>query len=424
MKNKFPDDFLWGAATSSHQVEGDNTLNDWWEWEQAGNTEPSGKACDHYNRFKEDFRIAKDLGHNAHRLSLEWSRLEKEEGVWDASEWDHYKAIIDELKSLEIEPILTLNHFTLPSWLSHKGGWQNKDIIRLFSRFAIKAVKELGEKVQYWIPINEPYIAAFLSYFKGEWPPCEKNFDSALLAAKNMLEAHVEAYSLMHEAARSSSSIMKPKIGVAKAVTAFHPCSKYSLSDRVVTHLRNMFYNHSFIDSALKGKTDLFPFVKGKELPSSKALDFIGLNYYFRQFVHHEKPFKKHPIGEICDYGHHNIGKINNMGWEMYPRGLYEVVRSFSRYRLPIMITENGTSVDDDNMRKNFIKGHLTQLLKAINEGSPVIGYLHWSLMDNFEWAHGYKQKFGLVEVDFNTQKRTVRESARYYSSIITSGTI
>ena len=418
MQDKFPADFLWGAATSSHQVEGNNTLNDWWEWEQAGGSEPSGRACDHYARFKDDFRLAKSLNHNAHRFSLEWSRLEKAEGVWDQAEWDHYKAVLDALIALNIEPIVTVNHFTLPQWLSHKGGWTNEEAIKLFARFSAKAVEKLGSRAKYWIAMNEPYIVAFLSYYKGEWPPCEKDLPKAIKVAMNLLEAHVEAYKEMKDI---SSSI---QAGIAKAVTAFHPCSD-SPEDQEVTQLRNKFYNHSFISSAINGEMDLSPFAKTKKLSASGTVDFIGLNYYFRQFVHHEEPAKEYLIGEICGYEHHKeTGPLSNMGWEIYPEGLYEVVKDFSHYDLPIMITENGTSVSDDSIRRKFIQDHLVQLLRAINEGSPVTGYLYWSLMDNFEWAHGYSQRFGLVEVDFKTQARSIRDSARYYASVISSGKI
>lgn len=407
MTNKFPDNFLWGAAMSAHQVEGDNFYNDWWEWEQAGHTEPSGKACDHYHRFKEDFRIAKELQHNAHRLSIEWSRLEKKEGVWDAQEWDHYKEVVDELLRLKIEPIVTLNHFTLPLWLARKGGWKNDDIIRLFSRFAGKAVQELGDRAEYWITINEPLILAFIAYSQGRWPPCARGSDDEIYVIKNMLKAHVAAYQKMHEISKTITGVKALKVGIAKAVTTFHPCSKYSALDRIATFLRQRSWNHSFINSA------------------KKSLDFIGLNYYFREFVHHKKPIAKNPFGWICSRVHHeDAGRRTTVGWEIYPVGLYEVAKNFSRYKIPIIITENGLSTYDDTLRQEFIKEHLLYLLKAIEEGAPVKGYLHWSLLDNFEWSEGYGPKFGLIEVDYKTQKRTIKPSARYLASIIKAGQV
>jgi beta-glucosidase len=417
--NRFPENFMWGASTSSHQVEGHNVNNDWWEWEQAGNTEPSLAACDHYNRFREDFDIAKKLGHNAHRLGLEWSRLEKAAGSWDQKAWDHYKEVLDELIKLGIEPVVTLNHFTLPLWLARKGGWKSNDIIPIFERFAGKAVKELGNRVKYWITINEPMILAFIGYFKGDWPPCEKSFASMLYVTGNMLKAHTAAYMKMKETAATCDGIKPPQIGIAKAVATFHPCSRYSILDGISAFLRADFQNHAFIRSAITGRAGFFPYLRDK--PAVKnTLDFIGLNYYFREFVHHKNPVFKNPFGYICSQSHHkDAGKRTTMGWEIYPEGLYEVVKSFSRYKLPIIIAENGLSTYDDALRREYIKGHLSQLLRAINEKSPVIGYLHWSLLDNFEWTEGYTPRFGLVEVDYKTQKRTIKDSARYYAEVI-----
>jgi len=422
--NRFPARFLWGAATSSHQVEGNNNLNDWWEWEEAGGTQPSGMACDHYNRFREDFDIARELGHNVHRFSLEWSRLEKDDGVWDDSEWAHYREVIDELLSRGIEPIVTLYHFTLPLWLSRKGGWKNDDIVGYFSRFAEKAVKELGRRAQCWITINEPLVLAFIAYFQGKWPPFVKNFDDMMYVTNNMLKAHGEAYIKMKEAAMADDGIKRPEIGLAKAVATFHPCSNYSLTDRLSAHLRAIFQNHSFIKSSITGRALFFPYNFGK-LPFSNTLDFIGLNYYFREFIHHKFPIFKNPFGWVCSRAHHmDAGRRTGMGWEVYPPGIYEVVKGFTRYGLPIIISENGLSTDDDSFRRDYIKQHLLQLLRAIKEGVPVQGYLHWSLLDNFEWDSGYSQRFGLVHVDFETQKRTIKDSARYYAEIIRSGRV
>ena len=418
-KGMFPEGFLWGASTSSHQVEGDNFYNNWWQWEHSGGTSPSGKACDHYNLFTEDFKIAKELGHNAHRLGIEWSRVEKEEGTWDQSEWDHYKKVLDELLRLKIEPVVTLNHFTVPQWLDAKGSWLSDESPQLFSRFALKAIREFEGRVKYWITINEPNILAVLSYFLGQWTPCHKDFQEAVKVLKNMLKGHAQSYQKMHEHQIVHSKGNDIKVGIAKAVTAFHPCSGHSLLDRMVTCLRSRFHNYNFIDSAIKGRV-ILPGAHPEALPVKGALDFIGLNYYFRQFIHFEKHFLKNPFGEVCSFDHHpESGEITDMGWEVYPRGLYELVKKFSRYKLPIMITENGIAAKNDPARRRYIKNHLSELLRAINQGAPVIGYLHWSLLDNFEWDSGYTKKFGLVDVDFSSQKRTIRDSARYYSKVI-----
>ena len=420
--NKFPDDFLWGASTSPHQVEGDNVNNDWWKWEQSGGTEPSGKACDHYNRYKEDFGIAKELGHNAHRLGLEWSRLEKSDGKWDEQEWLHYTEVIDELLRLEIEPFVTLHHFTLPNWVAENGGWANEETIHKFSRFADEAVKRLGSRVRYWITINEPIVLAFIGCFQGNWPPFEKDFGRMLLATDNMLQAHVEAYVKMKKTSSTNINLNAPIIGLAKAIATFHPCSSLCLPDRIAAFLRHNFQDHSFIRSAIKGRAFFFPYIF-KKLAAKNTLDFIGLNYYFREFVHHKHSILKNPFGYVCSKEHHlDAGTRTDMGWEIYPRGIYESVKTFKRYKLPIFITENGLGTTDDDLRIEYIKGHLQWLLKAVNEGVPINGYMHWSLLDNFEWAEGYKMKFGLVDVDLKTQERKIKESARYYAEVIRRG--
>ena len=427
MTYQFPKDFLWGSATSSHQVEGDNLYNDWWQWEQKGLLpDRSGKACDHYNRFRQDFGLARELGHNAHRLSLEWSRLEKEEGAWDRNEWEHYKAVAHQLAALGIEPIVTLNHFTMPLWLFEKGGWKSPDAPAIFARFAARAIEELGDVVRYWIPINEPYILAILGHYRGKWPPGEKSLTNALLVMRNMIKAHAAAYRSMHEAADATSGLKRPRVGVAHAVTAFHPCAWHRIPDRLAAHYHNRFYNHSFVKSAIKGRTCL-PFVTGERLAAKRAVDFIGLNYYFRQFIRHVHPFdsKVSLFGEVCDPAHHkNAGPLTDMGWEIYPEGLYEVIRNFTRYNLPIMITENGIGTTDDNLRQRYIKSHLIQLSRALKSGAHLTGYLYWSLMDNFEWADGYAKRFGLIGIDYATQERTVRDSARYYASVIRAGRV
>ena len=196
----------------------------------------------------------------------------------------------------------------------------------------------------------------------------------------------------------------------------------HSIRDRLAAFLRSNFYNHSFIRSAIKGKAHFFPFFH-ENLSAKKTIDFIALNYYTREFVHYVNPFKEHPLGEICPRDHHKVGKRTDMGWEIYPEGIYELIKSFTKYNLPIFITENGIAADDD-IRKDFIKLHLKEIFRAMKEGTPVIGYLYWSLLDNFEWSEGYRPRFGLVHVDYKTQKRTIKDSARYLAEVIKSGRI
>lgn len=412
--------FLWGAATSSHQVEGNNRLNDWWRFEQEGRVkEKSGLACDQYRRFREDFDLIKSLGHNAHRLSLEWSRLQPEENKWDEAQWQHYREAIGYLKSLDIEPILTLNHFTLPLWLADKGGWTNMDSRDYLSHFGKKAVEELGDLVTYWITINEPMILSLLSYYLGTWPPGEKNLKKAFRAIEVLMHAHVRSYRLMHEAARDLHR-KRIYIGIAKEAAKMSPCDGKYIWDFFPAFYRHHFYNHMFTWSVMHGWI-LFPGYFIKILPYfGNALDFIGLNYYRRYHIKYCGPGPVQIFGDECACPvHKRFARYNQLGWEIYPRGLYEMIMDFSKYRLPIIVTENGITTDNDDQRIEFIMEHLDAVAKAKEKGCPVVGYFYWSLIDNFEWADGFRPRFGLVEVDYNTQKRTLRRSAHFYSEYI-----
>lgn len=414
MQQAFPENFIWGAATSAHQVEGNNRANDWWQWEQNGHTEPSGRACGHYDLFREDIKLARKLDHNAHRFGLEWSRLESAPGVWVKAEWDHYKSVLQAMRDAGLRPVLTLNHFTLPLWISSEGGWLNEKTSYRFGIFCEKAVTELAEWDPLWITINEPNILAMLCYHRGIWPPCEKNIRHALEALANLLKAHVLGY----EAIKSRLGD-KAKVGLAKAVTAFHPCRNHSVLDRFTAHRCNKFHNHAFLRCALEGRIRL-PMVKRETLPLRETLDFIGVNYYFRQFVRPGNLLKNPPSFRVCPPDRHkDAGPITDMGWEVYPPGLYEVLQSLKRYGLPLMITENGIATRDDTQRISYIRTHLKALQKALSEGVPVMGYLHWSLLDNFEWAEGFTKKFGLVEVEPESLKRIPRPSAIWMSEVI-----
>ena len=421
---EFPKDFLWGADTSSHQVEGENTHNDWWQWEQNGKVkERSGKACDHWNRFREDFEIAKSLHHNAHRFSLEWSRIEPEEGKFNDQTLSHYREVIQSLEANGLEPVITLHHFTLPLWLAKQGGWLSNKTPDLFARYVHKAVETLGDGVRYWITLNEPVAYVFKGYFMGEWPPGEKSYEKTLQVLGHLLKGHVLAYDQIKEInqrlKRSPS-----QVGIAKHVLIFTPCSERSWKDRLSVRTRNLMFNHLFVKALIRGRV-LYPGLFHIRLPKAKTLDFIGLNYYTRDFVHNEGFRIPAIFGDICTLKHHReVGKRNFLSWEIYPKGLYRLAKEFSQYGLPLLVTENGVCIEKDGERFEFVVSHLRQLAKAIKEGAKVIGYLYWSLLDNYEWAEGYGPRFGLVEVDYTTQSRRVRESGKQFAEICRSGRI
>jgi beta-glucosidase len=400
---EFPKGFLWGAATSAYQVEGNNINSDWWEWEKrTGLRETSGQACRHYELYKEDFVLARELNHNAHRLSIEWSRIEPEEGRFLEEEISHYIDVILSLKQLNIEPIVTLHHFTNPLWLAKLSGWQNKKVEMYFSRYVEKMVEALCDKVNYWVTINEPMVYAYHSYILGSWPPQEKSFLKAKEVIDNMVKSHVMAYRFIHSI-YNRKKLPSPFVSIAQNMQAFVPCS-HTLKNKFAVYLRDKFFNRDFIERLIR----------------HNSLDFIGLNYYTRSSVDVNRWAFKNLAIDICKKDHSQLKK-NSLGWDIYPQGLYDLLLRLKNYNLPVFILENGICVDDDNTRWDFIYEHLKNMHLAMVQGAKVLGYIYWSLMDNFEWDKGFAPRFGLIEVDYNTYKRTIKESARKFSLVCKS---
>lgn len=417
----FPGNFLWGAATSSHQVEGNNTNNDWWEWEQTRLPQArSGPACDQWNRFEDDFKLAQTLGHTAHRFSIEWSRIEPQEGQWDTTALDHYAQVIRSLRAKGIEPIVTHHHFTLPLWLAHQGGWESPKTPELFARYVAKVTEALGSDVHYWMTLNEPVVYTYKGYMSGEWPPGLLIPEKAFKVFEHLLLGHVLAYEKIKDV-YARSGWKEPMVGIAQSVLIFRACSDYSLRDRVAARFRHWMFNHLFVQGLVRGKIyciGLFNI----HLPRAKTLDFIGLNYYTRDFVRHHGYGFPGILGQVCtatiEQDRHT-GKDNFLSWEIYPKGMHTFLKDFSRYKLPLLVSENGIGTDDDAERSEFIVEHLKAVALAMTEGAPVIGYLYWSLLDNYEWAEGFVPRFGLIAVDYTTQERTVRGSAKKFAEII-----
>ena len=397
---EFPQDFFWGAATSSYQVEGGNSLSDWWEYELAGKLKyHSGQACRHYDLYEKDFDLAKELNHNCHRLSIEWSRIEPEEGVFSNNELEHYKKVILALRKRGLEPIVTLHHFTNPLWFSKLGGWGCRKSPEYFLRYVGKVVEALAGNVRFWVTINEPMVYLYHSYFLGVWPPQEKSLIRAKLVNDNLLHAHIKAYRLI-AGIYKDKNLAKPMISIAQNMQAFVPC-KPTLRNKLAVYLRAKSYNLEFIERSI----------------SAGTLDFIGVNYYSRSVVELKGWGIKNFVMDVCDGSHSNLKK-NSLGWDIYPEGLSSVLMSLKKYNLPVFILENGICTDDDSQRWDFIQEHLKSLTQAMNSGVKVLGYVYWSLIDNFEWDKGFGPRFGLIDVDYNTYKRTVRESARKLAQV------
>ncbi len=394
----FPKDFLWGAATSAHQVEGQNIHSDWWNWEIKHQPidKRSGSADNQYNLFEDDFQLLASLGHNTHRLSIEWARIEPEEGDFIASEIEHYKKILSSLKDKKIKIMLTLNHFTLPLWVSKKGGWTNSQTVEYFIRFIKTIIPSLSPLVDFWITINEPNVLVWGGYIEGSWPPQQKSFLKATQVTWNLASAHRKAYDLIHKV------IPNAKVGIAYNVSSYNALHKDNIKETVLEWSMNFFGNHFFYQ--LTGKTH----------------DFLGLNYYFNRDIDFEG---KSQLPQLFDVRKAKK-EVSDLGWEIYPQGMFEILMDFTSYQLPIYITENGIASTNDHRRIRFLLSYLTEIYHAIAAGADVRGYIHWSLIDNFEWAEGFEPRFGLIEVDYQTQKRIPRSSAFVYKKIIESNGI
>ncbi|MFH1189239.1 MAG: glycoside hydrolase family 1 protein [Candidatus Omnitrophota bacterium] len=420
MEFTFPKGFLWGAGTSSHQVEGNNTNNDWWQWEQHVPPEMrSGQACDHWNRFEGDFKLAQTIGLTAYRFSLEWSRIEPSPGRFDNAALDRYREMVLSLRSKGIEPIVTLNHFTIPLWLAAQGGWLSKKTPELFARYVGKVTEAMGSDVRYWITINEPAVYAYKGYILGQWPPGEKSVKKSFKVVKALANAHVLAYGKIKEVC-AQKGWKEPIVGIAHQVLIFAPRSDRSFWDRFAADLRDRLVNHLFVRALIRGRAKV-PWVFSMRLSKAKTLDFIGLNYYMRDRVRNSGFLSRETLDEKSIAGGPRIRK-NSLGWEIYPQGLHTLIKIFSKYKLPILISENGICTDDDAERSEFIVDHLKAVALAIKEGIFVIGYLYWSLLDNYEWTDGFAPRFGLIEVDYVTQGRKIRGSARKFEEIVRSG--
>ncbi|MEW6230063.1 MAG: glycoside hydrolase family 1 protein [Bacillota bacterium] len=413
----FPDGFLWGAATSSHQVEGNNANNDWWDWEQlpgkVAHGDRSGDACDQYSRYPQDFAMARDLGHNAHRFSIEWSRIEPAEGRFDRGAVEHYRDVLKTLKSYGMATILTLHHFTNPRWLAAKRGWEHPGVVELFERYSRHVAEELGDLADLWVTINEPMVYVVQSFLLGLWPPEKKSIGRGFRVAKHLAKAHGRAYHAIHEVMEARGK--RPAVGIAKNMMVFDPKNPASWLDRFIARKLDRIYNRSFVDALTRGVI-AFPMISAEIDPEvARTQDFIGINYYSRSLVSFSL---RRPQMLFMNLSVKEDAEKNSLGWEIYPEGLYRILMSVKDYGLPVYITENGIATTDDKQRERFIVSHLREVARAMADGVDVRGYFHWSLIDNFEWKEGFAPRFGMVGVDYRTQERTIRPSASLFAEI------
>jgi beta-glucosidase len=411
-RQKFPSKFYWGASTASHQVEG-GTHNQWSVWELENASElaktakhrlgwlpdwerfkpeaqkpenyVSGKGIDHYNRYKEDFDILKSLNLNSFRFTIEWSRIEPEEGKWDQTEIAHYKEYIAELNKRGIEPFLNIWHWTMPVWFTDKGGFEKRSNIKYFEEYVQKLTDELFFDVSYVIILNEPNVYMGLSYGSGEWPPQRKNQLLSSYVYYNLAVAHKRAYKIIKK------KYPKMNVGVAQQLANIQALRPGHFVDESVVKVMRYFWNWWWLNR------------------TKNQQDFIGFNYYFTDYY---KGFAKANPPE----------PTNDLGWYMEPKGILPLMQRIAYHYpgKPIFITENGLADERDEYRQWWLEETMIALDTAISQQIPVAGYLHWSLLDNFEWKYGWWPKFGLVDVDReNGMKRTIRPSAKWWAKEI-----
>ncbi|MBN2601027.1 MAG: family 1 glycosylhydrolase [Candidatus Marinimicrobia bacterium] len=425
----FPKGFLWGAATSAHQVEGDCTNNDWFAWEKSydndanpriKNSDRSGRASNHWDRYQSDLQLLKALGCNSYRFSVEWSKLLPQPGTWNQGTADHYIEMCAAMREMNIVPNVTLHHFTLPQWLAVRGGFEHPDSVKYFADFTQRIAETLDPFVDLWATFNEPVVFAMMGWVRGIWPPGKKDLCIAARVLANLLEAHQRAYHILHKTVLQDADGdgVPCRVGIVKNITVFDPARKWWLPDWLTTLTIDKLYNGAVLNAF---HTDRFKFKMFnavrfvKEFPGlSDTLDWIGVNYY-TQFL--TKPDLKSNLN-IRIYPRKKLPKTD-MDWAVYPAGLYRALRMVQPFGVPIYITENGIATQDDQLRERFILQHIDAMHEALLDKIDVQGYYYWSLMDNFEWAEGFEKRFGLYHVDYHTQKRSLKNGTKIYSDII-----
>jgi beta-glucosidase len=393
LERRFPEGFLWGCATAAHQVEGNNHNCDWWQFEQLGGIrtgDSADPACDHYKRFREDFRLLQGLHNNAHRLSIEWSRVEPAEGEFDQAQIEHYREVLVELRERGMVAMVTLHHFTSPLWFTRRGGWMASGSPQPWLAFVRRVAEELGDLVGLWCTLNEPSIYAYQGWITGEFPPGRRGDVPAMYRVLlHLHDAHELAY---RELKRITPQV---PVGLAHHKWLLFPANPQNPFDRVATTTSQFLLDYW---PAGSGR-----FQKVVEAPS----DYVGLNHYTGSLMSGlARQFNPGWLSET------------DFGWAIQPEWIRLCLEELAPLGKPVYVTENGMATGDDGKRSRFLEDVLGQVWQAIENGVDVRGYLHWTSIDNFEWARGYSMRFGLIEVDLETQERTVKPSGELFGRI------
>lgn len=390
----FPEDFLFGSSTAAHQVEGGNVGNDWWDWEHRPDSparEPSGDAIDHYHRYAEDFALLASLGQNAHRLSLEWSRIEPAPGEWSMAALDHYKRVLTALAERGLVGLVTLMHFTVPRWFAERGSWLAADAVDRFAAYVERVAGHLGDLMPYACTLNEPQILGLHGYLTGYFPPGRTDLGEWQRVTLVQIEAHRAAVQALR-AGRGA-----PRAGVCLQLPVFEPARPDDPECEAACRFAREWTGEVYVEAL-------------RERPET-AGDFVGVQYYTRERIDPREPGGRVPPEEG--------ERVTQMGWVWYPDGLRQALLLAARAGLPLIVTENGIATDDDAERIAFIETHLRAVRSAMDSGCDVRGYVYWSSFDNFEWNEGYAPTFGLVGIDrAGGLRRVVRPSAVAFGAV------
>ncbi len=438
-QNMFPSQFLWGAATAAYQVEGSPLadgagLSIWHRFSHTpgmvANGETGDVACDHYRRYKDDVGLMRELGLNAYRLSISWSRI-LPDGTGRVNEkgLDFYRRLLDELRANNIQPMVTLYHWDLPAAIDDRGGWVNRDVANWFTEYAQVCFKALDDRKPMWATLNEPWVVTDGGYLHGPLAPGHRSVWETPLAAHNLLRSHGAAVAAYR-------AIGKNQIGIVVNIEPKYPATDSS-EDREATKRADAYMNRQYLDPVFLGSYpkelaemygEAWPDFPSADFDLIKQpIDYVGLNYYKRGVVRNDP---KKVIERASNIN--PIGTYTTTDWEVFPSGLTDaLVWMHERYgKPPIYITENGAAfydpprskdLTDDTLRVSYLREHLRAAHEALKRGVDLRGYFAWSLLDNFEWALGYSKRFGIIHVDFETQKRTIKASGRHYAEIIRS---
>lgn len=411
---RFPDRFLWGTSTAAFQVEGQSANSNWSAWEREpgriAQGQTAGRACDWWaGRWREDLDRAAAAGQNAHRTSVEWSRLQPAADTWDKEALDYYRTLIRGIRERGMTPFVTLHHFTEPQWFTERGGWESEEAPNLFAAYVRKVVAALKDDVSMWATINEPNIRAYSGYVTGENPPGVRDLKRAYRVMTNLVRAHAAAYHVIHT--------VQPTARVCTTVyyRGFTPAKAWFPPDRLAALLQRRLFDDLFPRALTDGVVDFL--TKRVRVPEAKhTQDLIAIDYYTTDHVAFDLRAASNAFGRNFYPDGSDLSDTGYIANE--PRGLFDAIRWARRFRLPVVIAENGVDDADDRLRPRYLAEHLHQLWRALSLGVKIEGYFHWTLVDNFEWERGWTQRFGLWSLDVDTQERRKRPSADLYASI------